>query len=122
MAAVLTFTEQTLTNPQMLICDWLSHTDGSGSDTTDYTYAGKLIAALFVPDSGGTAPDDQYDVTVTDGTNDLLFGQGVNLSGTNSVAILSNMGVAVGNKLTVSITGAGDGNGGLIYLYFERSA
>ena len=119
--AIITFTEGRHSHGgkidhATIVCDWLSATAGSGSAITTHAYTGQIKQVLFVPDGGGTAPDDLYDITITDGVNDLLFGQGANLSGTLSVAILNNLGYVDGCPLTITIAGAGDANGGLIYI------
>ena len=119
MAAVLTFTEERNGTIKKVICDWLSHTDGVASSSTTYAYDGELLAVMFVPDTAGTAPDDLYDVTITDGTNDLLAGKGADLSGTNTILITSGMIPITNDKLTINVTGAGDSNGGLIYIYIR---
>ena len=116
MAAVLTFSEERNGTIKKIVCDWLSHTDGAGAASTTYPYDGQLLSVLFVPDSGGTAPDNLHSITITDGTNDLLFGQGSGLSSTNSIAIHNNLGQVTNDKLTVTVAGAGSGKGGLVYI------
>ncbi|MBU2040088.1 MAG: hypothetical protein KKH95_13160 [Gammaproteobacteria bacterium] len=123
--AVITFTESRHSDGAkidraLIVCDWLSATAGTGAATTTYAYTGHIQQALFVPDGAGTAPDNLYDITITDGTNDLLFGQGGNLPNDVSIALVSDMGYVYESTLTVNISGAGDANGGLIYIYIVR--
>ena len=121
MASAVTVTETRHTTVNEIVFDWLSHTDGvvTGVAST-YYYDGQILGVLFVPDTAGTAPDDLYDVTLADRNgNDLLFGQGANLSGTNSVAVLSNLGQVVESTLTCAVTGAGSANGGIVYVYIR---
>jgi len=123
--AVITLTESRHSNGAnidraLIVCDWLSATAGTGAATTTYAYTGHIQQVLLVPDSAGTAPDDLYDITITDGTNDLLFGQGANLPAAVSVALVTDMGYIYESAITVNISGAGDANGGLIYIYIVR--
>ena len=121
MASSVTVTETRFPTVKEVIFDWLSHTDGvvTGVAST-YTYDGQIMGVLFVPDGGATAPDDQYDVTISDrNSTDLLFGQGANLSGTNSVALFSGLGQVAGSALTCAVTGAGSANGGIVYVYIR---
>lgn len=121
MASEVTVTETRYSSVKEIKYDWLSHTDGvvTGVAST-YTYSGQIMGVLFVPDGSTTAPDDQYDVTLTDrNSTDLLFGQGANLSGTLSVALFSNLGQVAGDTLTCAVTGAGSANGGTVYVYIR---
>lgn len=118
-AQVVTITEKTNGPAKSVIFDWTCTDLGVVASTTTASFDGPIEAVMFVPDTSTTAPDDQYDATLTDGTNDLLFGQGANLSGTNSIAILSNLGWCASKQLTLNITGAGDANGGLVYVYIR---
>ena len=120
-AQVVTNTE--VKNPQglqTLVCDWACTDLGVVATTSSYSYTGQIVEVLFVPDTAGTAPDDLYDVTITDGTYDLLFGQGANLSGTLSVALLGNLGYVNSAFLTIAIAGAGDANGGVITVVVKE--
>lgn len=101
--------------------DWLSHTDGvvTGVAST-YRYDGQIVRVVFVPDGSTTAPDDQYDVTLTDGDSiDVLYGQGANLSGTYTVVVTNNLGYLSDSQLTCAVTGAGSANGGIVYVYIR---
>lgn len=72
---------------------------------------------MIVPDTGGTAPDDLFDITLTDGVNDLLFDQGLNLSNAANTAILTNLGSIASKFVTLTVSNAGDANGGIVYVY-----
>ena len=121
MSGTVVTTEQLNGKIKRVAFDWLSSSDGEASATTTAGINGKLLSAVFVPDSGGTAPDDLYDATLTDANSlDLLAGQGANLSGTNTIVINSNLLPVPGNRLTRNISGAGEANGGLVYLLLEE--
>jgi len=128
MAGSCTWTNTTYSTIKKLKGVWLSHTDGvvtstegAGSGTgAAVPVSGQVLRVEFVPDAGGTAPDDQYDCTLlTDDSIDVLYGQGANLSGTNTVALVSNLGVASASKLALTVSGAGSANGGTVYVYLR---
>lgn len=129
MASTITKTESNISpgkarELRLVKLAWLSHTDGVVTgDATSYRYTGKIVQVVFVPDTGGTAPDDQHDATLTDANSiDLLYGQGANLSGTQTVVIQSNLGYVVASTLTLAVTGAGSANGGTAYIYIQEEA
>src|SRR4051812_13185741 len=66
-----------------IVLAWVSDASGgavSGIPTT-FPVNGVLLAVEFVPDGGGTAPTNLYDVTLTDTAGvDVLGGQGANLA------------------------------------------
>lgn len=123
MAGTCTWTNTTYSTIKKLKGVWLSHTDGAVTSTEGVGTAvisGQVLRVEFVPDSGGTAPDDQYDCTLlTDDSIDILYGQGANLSGTNTVAITSNLGVVSASKLSLTVANAGSANGGTVYIYLR---
>ena len=127
MASTITKTESNVTpgkarELRLVKLAWLAHTDGVVTgEATSYRYNGKIVQVVFVPDTGGTAPDDQHDATLTDTNSiDLLYGQGANLSGTQTVVIQSNLGYVVNSTLTLAVTGAGSANGGTAYVYIQE--
>jgi hypothetical protein len=118
MAGTVTTTEVTHTSIKKVTFDWLSTSLGAASATTSAGFDGELLGVLFIPDSGDTAPSDAYDVTLADEDSiDLLFGQGANLSGTASVAVLSNLGIVAKETLSLTVSNAGDANGGNVIVY-----
>ena len=123
MAGSCTWTNTTYSTIKKLKGVWLSHTDGVVTSTEGagtVAVSGQVLRVEFVPDAGGTAPDDQYDCTLlTDDSIDVLYGQGANLSGTNTVALVSNLGVASASKLALTVSGAGSANGGTVYVYLR---
>jgi hypothetical protein len=117
-AGTVTATEVTYASVKKVTFDWLSTSLGVAEKTTTNVFDGQLLGVLFIPDTGDTAPTDQYDVTLADAdSRDLLFGQGANLSGTLSVAVLSSLGQVSKQKLTCAVAGAGDSNGGIVVAY-----
>lgn len=123
MAGSCTWTNTTYSTIKKLKGVWLSHTDGVVTSTEGagtVAVSGQVLRVEFVPDAGGTAPDDQYDCTLlTDDSIDVLYGQGANLSGTSTVALVSNLGVASASKLALTVSGAGSANGGTVYVYLR---
>jgi len=123
MAGSCTWSNETFGTIKKLKGVWVSHTDGVVTSTEGVgtaVVAGQILRVEFVPDAGGTAPDDQYDCTLlTDDSIDVLYGQGANLSGTNTVSIVSNLGVIANDKLSLTVSGAGSANGGTVYVYLR---
>lgn len=118
MAGTITSTENTYGVVKQVIFDWLSHTDGSASATaTTGVYNGQILNVMLVPDGSTTAPSDQYDITLTDGTYDLLFGQGANCSATETVVLTTNLGCVANSKLYLTVANAGSAKGGLVLVY-----
>lgn len=145
MAASMDFTYDwgTMANGQRgsvfkVIADWVSASDGTASATTS-KLSGRLVKAVTDP-SGSAAPTDDYDVVITDeeGMNVLAFGATnlTNRDTANSEAILVyslgtytiaedtasytiRVGAPVCDKLTISVTNAGDSKAGQVILYFE---
>ncbi len=101
--------------------DWLSD-DGDGSVSLPFTArAGRLIQIKFVPDGGGTQPDNLYDVTILDADSaDILEAAGANLSQTVSTWNTSTARVFLdGGQYTFTVAAAGNAKGGIVYLYVE---
>lgn len=123
-AGTVAVTEENWGSVKKIKFVWTAGTDGdagtaSGSTTT--TYEGKLIQATTVPGTGGTQPDDNYDVTLTDADSvDLLAGNGANRDETNTEHItLTNLGAVKADALTLSVSGAGASNTGTVYVYIR---
>lgn len=116
---------------------WVSDASGAVSGNTVTLGAGSVVLVEFVPDSGGTQPSDQYDVTFTDARSVNVFDDG---SGTSIGANLSNTtatqkvpfigGGAVtyirrwlcGGLYTPVVANAGNAKGGTINIYQSRAA
>lgn len=106
---------------------WTSASDGTVTATVSVN--GCLLRWAFVPAGGGSAPTDNYDMTLSDVASiDVLGGTGANLStsatkesatgmtftdGTNNAPVPR----AICDELTLAITNAGSGKSGTIYLW-----
>lgn len=118
--SAMVFTEITHTSVRKIVAAWTSD-DGTGavSGTTTFPYDGAIIGLTTIPGAAADAPDDNYDVTITDaGGHDVLLGAGMNrdTANTEHVAGTSLAGVA-GSKLTVSVAAAGNSNKGTVVVY-----
>ena len=120
MAGTVTAVEIRHAPVKQVTWDWLSDGAGAADDTTDDVggYTGKLVEVRIIPDGGGTAPDELYDVVVTDGDGyDLLNGLGGNCPATNTVVLLENvLGVVTSSQLTLGVTNSGAANGGIVIV------
>jgi len=122
----VTITEVTFPWIKKIKFVWLSENGGDNagkaSKTTVEAYTGQIIGAIFVPDTGATAPTTLHDITVTneDG-RDILHGVAANLPvpivGTGRIEPSSLLGVVVSTRLTLNVENAGDAKGGTVYLY-----
>lgn len=120
-AQVVTITEQSNMGKYSLIqFDWLSTDGGVVASTTTASYNGKIEAVVLVPDTSTTLPSDLYDVTLTDGTIDLLSGLGANCGNATNVAIIDGLIPIAGNKLTLNVANAGNAKGGNVYVYLRE--
>ena len=108
--------------------DWLSATTetvGAVAEcTTSKRYSGFVMRAVFIPDSGDTAPTAAHDITVKDEDGvDVLNGNGADLSGTATVQKMFSDGLAVvkSTKLALAVAAAGENKGGIVHIYVLRS-
>jgi hypothetical protein len=102
-------------------------TTGTGGDvnlatkTTTYFFSGAIERLVTVPGTVGDAPTNLYGVAINDedGT-DVLMGAGAGRSNTLTQQVLaSSLGFVANDKLTLSITAAGDTKKGTVYLYIR---
>lgn len=118
MASSVTITEKTWAPVKRIKFDWTAHTDGvvTGVATT-LAYTGKVVALTTDPDAG-TAPTDNYDITITDSDGiDVLLGAGANRDTANVEQVASaSLGIVVGSTLTFAASGAGSGGKGVAWL------
>jgi len=119
--SAMTFTETRHGSVKKIKCAWTSDSaTGAVSGTTTYGYSGRIIGAITVPD-GVAAPDDNYDIAVTDSDGvDLALGALADRDTANTefVAEASMAGIASGT-LTVSVTHAGNSKKGTLYLFIR---
>ena len=128
MAGTLVTTYSETRTVKKVVLDWLS--DASG-DCTGNTVAlsGQILRVVFVPDSGGTAPTNLYDVVLNDADSlDVLAGLGANLSNTTSTQVVpvvtngtaGNMApMAVDGILSLAVSNGGNAKGGQVILYMR---
>lgn len=120
-AGTVTVSEERLHNIQKIIFSWTSGNgaeSGTASDATSYAYTGQILRALTVPGAAGLAPDDNYDITLTDEAGvDVAIGLLANRDNANTEWVTSGMGAVVGDKLTINVTNAGDDNTGTLTVY-----
>ena len=110
---------------------WTSDASGNVTDATDIPVAGTLARVVFVPGTGGNAPTDLFDVTITDPAGiDVLSTQGANLSATVASEICpgiplkdgtttSTVPRLVNDVLTLNVSNAGNTKSGTVILYFR---
>jgi len=103
---------------RLVVWDWESDESGDVSEETSAAVAGLLRRVVTVPDSGDTQPSDQYDIELQDEQGvDLLGGSGANRSNSSAEQIIPDPAVAVGSRLTLVVSNAGDTKGGTVYAY-----
>ena len=120
----VTVSEETISHIKKISFDWLSVNGGGDAGkavkTTEKTYTGEIIR--LVTDPGATAPSDNYTVTVLDEDGvDVLMGAAVaNRDTANTEQVLaSSLGCVANDKLTLSISGAGNAKNGTIHVYIK---
>lgn len=122
-AGTVTITETTHTVVKKIKFAWSSGTSGgdagNATGTTTAAYDGKLELLTTIPSGGGTAPDDNYDIAITDSDSvNVLAGGGADRDTANTEQVLgTSLGAVAGSKLTFTVTNAGNGKAGTAYLY-----
>lgn len=112
-----------------IIMDWTSDASGDVSGTATAFREGEILRVDFIPDSGGTQPTDQYDVTLTDPDSiDVLAGVGANQGNAASESLFPALtnGTA-GNSgpvffvgaLSLVVANAGNAKGGKVIVYYR---
>ena len=127
--ATFTYTEHATVNKMSI--DWTASSSGIVPATASKIISGELLRCVFVPDSGGTAPTNNYDMTIVDSESvDVLSGNGANLSSTVTKSIVpceemlsgGSSGVAkfaIMSALTISASNCGASNGGNVHIYYR---
>lgn len=125
MASTLTLTSSKVGSLGKYSMAWLSHTDGTISNTVSLPLS-ELQAVEYVPDAGGTQPSDLYDLTMTGpaGGADVLGGTGANLSQTNASQVVPAVSTYFRRLLTpgtYTLVGANCGNakGGTVIFWLR---
>lgn len=112
-------TEKTHGSVKKVVWTWISDDQGDASEATTGALDGDLLGLTTVPAGGGSAPTDNYDITITDSDgHDVLLGAGADrdTSNTEHVARASLAGVS-GSPLTLTVANAGDTKSGTVVLY-----
>jgi hypothetical protein len=117
----MTLVETTHGSVKKIRASWVAGTAaeaGTAEATTAGVYDGKLISLITVPDAV-LAPDDNYDLTVTDSDDDDVLGAaGMNRDTANTEVVAeASLGAVAGSELTFSIAAAGASEAGVVVLY-----
>lgn len=118
MAGTVTVLERSIVHIHKIKWTWTSSAGGAADLVTPGVYAGRVIA--LVTDPGTTAPDDNYDITITDAEGyDVMQGAGANRDTANTeTAVPAAASVAFG-PLTLNVSNAGSAKEGVAILYVE---
>ena len=115
MAGAVVITETTHTVPKKIKFAW----DGTTVDgTTTAYFNGTILLVATVPGTAGDQPDDDYDLALNNADGvDMLAGQGADRDETNTEFISSGMGAFTEEQVVLSITNAGAGGEGVVYVW-----
>ena len=126
MAESCTITEETLGTVKKIKWVWVSAADGTVGaalvgTTTSEAYSGECLRLITVPATGADQPDDNYDITILDEDGvDVLIGAGANRDELNTEQVIaSSLGAVANDKLKLTVSAAGAGLGGTVYLYIR---
>lgn len=99
---------------------WAWTCDGSGNadKVTTKPFYGEVLSLVTIPAAGGSAPSDNYDITITDAEGyDVMQGAAANRDTANQeTAVPTAKSVAFG-ALTLNVTNAGSAKSGTAILY-----
>ncbi len=123
-AGTVVVTEELVGVVKKVAFAWTSGTGaqaGTASGATRNSYNGEVIRLVTVPGAGGDQPDNLYDVAVNDeDSTDVLMGAGADRSNAAVEQVLaSSLGCVANDKLSLSITNAGEAKKGVVYLYIR---
>lgn len=121
MAMSCVITEETQSHIKKVKFVWVSAADGTASGTTTGVYSGEIRRLVTIPAAAPAAPDDNYNVVVNDeDATDVLMAGGATRDTANTEQVLaSSLGCVANDKLSLSITDAGDSNGGTVIVYIK---
>lgn len=114
------------TRPKKVTFTWTASAGGAVSGTLSALVRGVIKRVVFAPGSGGTQPDNLYDVTLLDATGvDVLAGRGANLSNSAASQAVPLIGdgtttdreVAINDTLELQVANAGNAKTGVVYIY-----
>lgn len=120
MAGTVTVTESSIGNVHKVKWTWTSTAGGAADLVTPGVYAGEVIALVTDPAAGGSAPTDNYDITITDPEGyDVMQGAGADRDTANTeTAVPAAKSIAFG-PLTLNVAAAGDTKSGIAVLYIQ---
>lgn len=124
MAGTVTLTEKDFgPGVKKIKWAWTSTAGGVADKITVDGYYGIVLALVTIPAAAGDAPDDNYDITITDEEGyDVLQGAGADRDTANiETAEPAKTSVAHG-KLTLNVAAAGSANQGTAILYILGQA
>lgn len=114
----MAFTETVFGSVKKIKAEWVSDgATGAVSGTTAQVYSGRFLG--LITDPGGTAPDDNSSVTITDSDGvDLLLGAATGNRDTADTEFIkeADMAGVAASKLTFNVSSAGNSKTGTIYL------
>lgn len=118
-AGTVTVTEQTFGIVKKITWAWTSSAGGAADKQTTKVYDGKLVALETIPAGGGSAPSDNYGITVADADgHDVLAGAGAARDTANTEIVAeASLGAVAGSPLYLHVTAAGNGKGGTAILW-----
>ncbi len=118
MAGTVTVTETSIGNVHKIKWAWTSTAGGAADLVTAGVYAGRVVA--LVTDPGSTAPDDNYDITITDAEGyDVMQGAGANRDTANTETAVPTVTSVAFGPLTLNVSNAGSAKVGVAILYVE---
>lgn len=121
-AGTVTLTEETHGTLKKISFAWTSDGSGVVSGTlTTAAYTGALERLVTVPAGGGSAPTDNYDVTLLDGDGvDVLMGAGADRDTANTEQVLRDaLGVVANDRLELRVANAGNAKSGTVHVYLR---
>jgi hypothetical protein len=121
-AGTVTITEVGYRPTKKIVFAWTAGTvaeAGTASGTTTADFWGECVGLTTIPGTGGDAPDDNYNVTITDvHGHDVLLGAGLLRDTANTEHVTrASLACCAGSLLTINVTAAGSANKGTAILY-----
>ena len=120
MTGTVTVAEKNYGTAKKIVWTWTATAGGAASLVTTGAFDGEILGLTTIPDSG-TAPTDNYDITITDvDTHDVLLGAGANRDTANTEHVTrGSLAAVAGSALTLNVTNAGNGGKGVTILYIR---
>lgn len=104
--------------------EWTTDAAGDADYTTGTIAAGKVVALVHAPGTGGAQPTDLYDVTLLDSDGvDVLNAHGENVSNAAPTMYVEadQMGIVVADTLTLNVVNGGNAKSGKTVVYLKVS-